>query len=180
MKNKKFKLFASLTSLVMVVAVMAVGVWAAQKSTANVTGTLSFTTSANVIADVEVSIEATNEVGVAIGGVTSISFTGGEENEGSKDLGLGTITLTPGTGADLTEATTITITIKVTNNNPGYNLDATIGAGITDGFTATTDKAEGIANGSSEELVVTHTTDALIEGFTTTFTIPVALEAVSK
>lgn len=42
MKNKKFKLFASLTSLVMVVAVMAVGVWAATSATAQVSGKASF------------------------------------------------------------------------------------------------------------------------------------------
>ena len=42
MKNKKFKLFASLTSLVMVVAVMAVGVWAATSAQASITGKVSF------------------------------------------------------------------------------------------------------------------------------------------
>lgn len=42
MKNKKFKLFASLTSLVMVVAVMAVGVWAATTASGKITGTVSF------------------------------------------------------------------------------------------------------------------------------------------
>ena len=43
MKNKKFKLFASLTSLVMVVAVMAVGVWAATSAQAGITGKVNFT-----------------------------------------------------------------------------------------------------------------------------------------
>ena len=42
MKNKKFKLFASLTSLVMVVAVMAVGVWAATQASVTAQGTASF------------------------------------------------------------------------------------------------------------------------------------------
>ena len=43
MKNKKFKLFASLTSLVMVVAVMAVGVWAATSASVHLKGTVGFT-----------------------------------------------------------------------------------------------------------------------------------------
>ena len=45
MKNKKFKLFASLTSLVMVVAVMAVGVWAATTASVGITTTASFSAS---------------------------------------------------------------------------------------------------------------------------------------
>ena len=42
MKNKKFKLFASLTSLVMVVAVMAVGVWAATQAKVTIGATATF------------------------------------------------------------------------------------------------------------------------------------------
>ena len=45
MKNKKFKLFASLTSLVMVVAVMAVGVWAATQASLTVNTSVSFSAS---------------------------------------------------------------------------------------------------------------------------------------
>ena len=66
MKNKKFKLFASLTSLVMVVAVMAVGVWAATSATVNVTGTASF--SATGIAG---TISATANDGAQINGKTT-------------------------------------------------------------------------------------------------------------
>ena len=58
MKNKKFKLFASLTSLVMVVAVMAVGVWAA--------------TSASVSATAHVKFSATGVTGTITGTLTGL------------------------------------------------------------------------------------------------------------
>ena len=45
MKKRKFKLLASITSLVLVVAVMAIGVWAATQQAVNVTTNVTFTAS---------------------------------------------------------------------------------------------------------------------------------------
>ena len=69
MKNKKFKLFASLTSLVMVVAVMAVGVWAATTTaSAKITGTANFT----AVTGIQGSIVATSLTnGATLAGETS-------------------------------------------------------------------------------------------------------------
>ena len=47
MKNKKFKLFASLTSLVMVVALMGVGIWASANPNINVSSNINFTPDEN-------------------------------------------------------------------------------------------------------------------------------------
>ena len=77
MKKRKFKLFASLTSLVLVVAVMAVGVWAATAATVTITGTVSYATQGNVYATIDVAEKGTNDADyVALN--TQQKFLGGE------------------------------------------------------------------------------------------------------
>ncbi len=55
MKKRKIKLLASLTSLVLVVAVMAVGVWAASSATVKITGNVSYNAKGNVSATIAVT-----------------------------------------------------------------------------------------------------------------------------
>lgn len=53
--NKKFKLFSTIASLCLAVALMAFGVWAATNVSVSVTGTVAFTAAANVKAEVTFS-----------------------------------------------------------------------------------------------------------------------------
>lgn len=116
MKKRKIKLLASLTSLVLVVAVMAVGVWAASTATVKITGNVSYNATGNVNA----TIAGSHEVAGAIdnlGTIDSVTFKGSEtasNNTGTLAVGEITLTVEEGTSADT--AITYTLTIKITNN----------------------------------------------------------------
>ena len=58
MKKRKVKLFASIASLAMVVAVMGVGVWAASQQSVNVSSTVQFTAT-TIAADVKLAVSGT-------------------------------------------------------------------------------------------------------------------------
>ena len=141
MKNKKFKLFASLTSLVMVVAVMAVGVWAATTASVGVTGTVKMTAGKQVVATVDVgTLSATNTAGdeltvtATTADPTAVEFKGGEdaaEDENKGTLAYGDITITG--MQDFTSAVTITYTITITNGYAeGSNKSITYNVSLAD------------------------------------------------
>ena len=75
MKSRKIKLLASLTSLVLVVAVMAVGVWAASTVTVNVTGTVSFGAVDNVLATVTTDKSGQSKITVTKDGTEGSPLT---------------------------------------------------------------------------------------------------------
>ena len=117
MKNKKFKLFASLTSLVMVVAVMAVGVWAATQASVSVTGSASF--SATGIAG---TISATATGGATINSQTTATILTADMDDVTVEEDA-TIAYSLNAGSDslITEAdvTTNTFTVTYTITNTG-------------------------------------------------------------
>ena len=118
MKNKKFKLFASLTSLVMVVAVMAVGVWAATNVTASVSGTVSYS-STGFTANYQVqkdgaNVIATTPIGAANATPSAtdvaVAFTTGEDGT------VADVVLTFAmTGISIEEGNTINHTLTLDN-----------------------------------------------------------------
>ena len=87
MKNKKFKLFASLTSLVMVVAVMAVGVWAATGATVGVTSKVSFTATEGFIGTITGTITGAATGAVNNAEIATIDYTTGNATTPSWDIG---------------------------------------------------------------------------------------------
>ena len=118
MKKRKIKLLASLTSLVLVVAVMAVGVWAASTATVNITGNVTYTASGNVKATI--TLDQTLN-GTALGDQQTAKFLGSETdtdsaNEKTLQLGNdGTVTLSQvetNPSADIV----YTYTVVITNN----------------------------------------------------------------
>lgn len=89
MKKRKIKLLASLTSLVLVVAVMAVGVWAASTATVNITGNVSYTANGNVNATITLDQTLNSE---ALGTQQTAEFEGNEtSSDNTKALQLGAL-----------------------------------------------------------------------------------------
>ncbi len=125
MKKRKIKLLASLTSLVLVVAVMAVGVWAASSATVNITGNVSYTASGNIKSTITLkeNNEASTITPTVSGGSDEANPVASEGQlvfNGSEEAGLtgtftlgtaGTINLTATEGQieDVTYSYTITI-----------------------------------------------------------------------
>ena len=118
MKKRKFKLFASLTSLVLVVAVMAVGVWAATAATVTINGTVSYATQGNVYATIDVAEKGTNDDDyVALN--TQQKFLGGETGTAGEPFEGQTYTLTVAKFAAKTDdslaAHTYSYTVTIVN-----------------------------------------------------------------
>ena len=87
MKKRKIKLLASLTSLVLVVAVMAVGVWAASTATVNITGSVSYIANGNVKATITLDQTLNSE---ELGTQQTAQFAGNETSSTNiKALQLG-------------------------------------------------------------------------------------------
>ena len=126
MERRKLKLLASLTSLVLVIAILAVGVWAATNATVSINGTVNYTASGNIKATIiltengetstvtpTVSGGADGSKPVATAG--SLVFNGAEEANltGSFTLGEdGTINLTSTEGQATDVEYYYTLTIK--------------------------------------------------------------------
>ena len=116
MKKRKIKLLASLTSLVLVVAVMAVGVWAASTATVNITGSVTYNAQGNVKATIAGSHEVTGANNV-LEEIDPVTFDGDETtSDNTGTLAVGDITLTVAEGTSADTAITYTLTIKITNN----------------------------------------------------------------
>ena len=144
MKKRKIKLLASLTSLVLVVAVMAVGVWAASSATVNITGNVSYTASGNIKSTItlkENSKASTITPTVSGGGdgtkpaasAGQLVFKGSEEADLTGTFALGTagtinLTATEGQTADVTYSYTITIKNDYTTSDTASkkNLEVTV------------------------------------------------------
>lgn len=126
MKKRKIKLLASLTSLVLVVAVMAVGVWAASTATVNITGNVSYTADGNVKASITLN-QTLN--GTALGEQQTATFAGNETSSAStKALKLGnegTVTLSQkedDPSADIVYTYTVVITNNAAESESNPNL----------------------------------------------------------
>ena len=133
MKNKKFKLFASLTSLVMVVAVMAVGVWAATSASVGITGKISYAVTSQVKAEIKIGNLTTtgtytlgnvNTEVQGSGNYDDVTFDGSEATDDQANVGALSlvaagdalsVTRTNYTGAT---AATMSFEIVVTNKAP--------------------------------------------------------------
>ena len=142
MKKRKFKLFASLTSLVLVVAVMAVGVWAASSATATISGTVGLTAVGNVNATIQAAEGTKSNVATATGLNTAAVSIATSANSG--ELALGTISLTATEGLASDAAISYSVVVTITNawtegqggelNN--LKVEATAITGVTLGFTS--------------------------------------------
>ena len=154
MKKRKIKLLASLTSLVLVVAVMAVGVWAASSATVKITGNVSYTASGNIKSTITLqensetsTITPTISEGEGTKPVATagkLVFNGSEAANLTGTFALGTegeieLTATEGQTDDVTYSYTITITndytaedtaskknLKVTVTGPSTNSNISI------------------------------------------------------
>lgn len=187
MKKRKIKLLASLTSLVLVVAVMAVGVWAASSATVKITGNVSYTASGNIKSTIiltENSEESTITPTVSGGseGTKPVASAGKLVFNGSEEAGLtgtftlgtaGTINLTATEGQTENVTYSYTITIKndytVEETASKKNLKVTV-TGLTendnisisydkgDNTTDWSDKAITIEPGKTVSYTVTFTT----------------------
>lgn len=141
MKKRKFKLLASLTSLVLVVAVMAVGVWAAVQHNVTITSNVGFT--ANGIS------------GVLTAGVTGTTGAGVYDQDGSDTFSItddlfgtwaiGSIVFVPDETTGIPTDIVYTVTIENTGSEAiavslllprGGDPIADLAIGINDNLTA--------------------------------------------
>ena len=133
MKGKKFKLIASLTSLVMVLAVMSVGIWAATSASLSVTTKVSFTAN---------GFTGTVAGSIANGTPSGTSSYSGEIPLGTASLSawnIGTITLQEGknctvtiklTVSQMTSGKTITPTLSVKYGSTDVTSGSTYGTNL--------------------------------------------------
>lgn len=189
MKKRKIKLLASLTSLVLVVAVMAVGVWAASSATVKITGNVSYTASGNIKSTITLqensetsTITPTISEGEGTKPVATagqLVFNGSEEADLTGTFTLGTdgnitLTATEGQTGDVTYSYTITIkndytvedtaskkNLKVTVTEPTENPNISISYDKGDNTAdwSDTDNTITIEPGKTVSYTVTFTTD---------------------
>jgi len=177
MKNKKFKLFASLTSLVMVVAVMAVGVWAATNAKVTATGTASFSV-AGIAAEVKVAASG-SDIGTANDTILSTTVAGDNNTTAEWEF---SISYTPGdvvgngTLLGVQKVLKITITPAATTAPVFYQIAAATGFDYAtkDGAVEIKDIYTTQANAEGEE----ETTLTSTEGITSETTITIVFEVV--
>lgn len=137
--KKRLKLFSTIASLCLAVALMAFGVWAATSVGFNVSNKVSFTASANVKAKVwhTTSVAKCTQTGAkADTSETTPDFelTGSESEDGGqayqvdKGIELGNVTLTATSGAveQMTYSYTITIKNTATANDSNKYLKVVI------------------------------------------------------
>lgn len=115
--NKKFKLFSTLASLCLAVALMAFGVWAAATSVdVKVTGSVSFTAGANVKAEVKFSDTIDNFTSTGFSATTDEVLyrtkTAGDEGVEAKTKALGDLSFAV---SDETANMVYTYTLTITN-----------------------------------------------------------------
>lgn len=129
MKKRKIKLLASLTSLVLVVAVMAVGVWAASSATVNITGNVSYNAKGNVSATIAVTdIDGSSQSDQPDKSVTIAPTATTSDN--TKSLSLGeSLTVKQVEGSTATAKWSYTFTI--TNNYAEKAENTTLYAKVT-------------------------------------------------
>ncbi len=115
--RKKFRIFATLTSMVLVLIVMSVGIWAATQATVTSTGgSLTFTAGSEVYATVELDQDYT---GSSFAADDSVVF-------GATDLAKDSDTLTLA-NYNFNEKEEYIFVLKITNNNPdSVDLNVTL------------------------------------------------------
>ena len=121
MKNKKFKLFASLTSLVMVVAVMAVGVWAASGASITTTAKVTFTASGFTATEFTATLSGADTSAATNATYTNSKAIGAGQEIALDDWTIGTISFT-----DETTAIEFTFTLSGITVPAGYKLVPTV------------------------------------------------------
>ena len=175
MKNKKFKLFASLTSLVMVVAVMAVGVWAAQSATVSLSGTIGFNATSAVRADIAVS-SGDYEGTTLKGSMTDATVNGGTFTA-AQETAAATSALSLRFTQDSENPDVVydkVIKVVINNNNSNEGISVKIKAGASAALTnvkAYYSQSEDYTKGSKELTTTEETLDAVAAGVDATTTI---------
>lgn len=179
MKKRKIKLLASLTSLVLVVAVMAVGVWAASSATVNITGNVSYNAKGNVSATVSVTdIDGTSQSEKSV----TIAPTATTSNN-TESLSLGEdLTVKQVEGSTATATWSYTFTIK--NNYTVAAENTTLYAKVTlpEAGTNYTIAATVATPSVSEGAAQTYTSETeieLAENETATFVITLTVTDVA-
>ena len=128
--KKRLKLFSTIASLCLAVALMAFGVWAATNVSFTVSNKVSFTATANVKAKVwhTTAVEKCTQSGATTDtseGKPDLTFNGSEDAKGGESyeveggLALGDVTLTATNGSveQMTYSYTITIKNTATSND---------------------------------------------------------------
>ena len=120
--RRKFRIFSTLTAMVLVLIVMCVGIWAAtQASVTSTGGNLTFTAGSDVFATVDLDASG---AGTSTTLDKTFTFSGSETNSDAAE----TVTLPDFTFSS--ENQTYTFTIAVTNTYSGsdetYNLNASL------------------------------------------------------
>ena len=188
MKKRKIKLLASLTSLVLVVAVMAVGVWAASSATVNITGNVSYNASGNIKSTITLkenneastitpTVSGGNEGTKPVANAGELVFNGSEEAGLTGTFTLGTdgeieLTATEGQTDDVTYSYTITITNDYTAEDTASkkNLKVTVTEpSETDNVSISYDKGTNTAAWSDTDNTITIEPGKTVS-YTVTFT----------
>lgn len=167
MKKRKIKLFASIASLAMVVAVMAVGVWAATQATVGVTTNAKFVATA-----IEGSITASN--GTEITGLVAanstgsdtVTFVASDANNASKTItmkvNLNATGLDINTNGVIDESETIKVKYTISNTSLTTNMTVYLTVGtdtiVVDGDTDVTAKVVIPQSGWTLSTTTGHTT----------------------
>jgi cytoskeletal protein RodZ len=195
MKKRQFKLFASIVSLALVIAIVTVGVWALNQYTVSVTNTVSFTAKGQVMATITgtKAVDETNTnlktPGADIAGIT-IDNTTTETAAGT--LAIGTVELeakAEGPGETVIFIYTVTVandhttgasgnsSLKVTFTAPTNGANGTVDVaytGVTGAAAVTT-----LAPEETITMTVTITFDANVTFANETYNGSIALEAVA-
>lgn len=163
--RRKFRIFSTLTAMVLVLIVMCVGIWAAtQASVTSTGGNLTFTAGSDVFATVDVDASGP---GTSTTLDEHFTFSGSETNAEAAE----TVTLPDFTFSS--ENQTYTFTIVVTNTYSGsdetYNLNASLQLDEVDGSDQfkvqvnsedySTQLIQTVAKGDYHEFTVTVTYD---------------------
>ena len=153
--RKKFRIFSTLTAMVLVVIVMCVGIWAASQATITGSGSLSFTGASDVKATVTISSQDGSSI---IDGSQSkeFKFDGSESSPSNQEFSFGQLVFSSGKKS---YSFTITIQNDFTDkvaNKLSSKLEIT---GVTEPFTVTVDPADYTAEKevSSSDLTYTVT-----------------------
>lgn len=136
--RKKFRIFSTLTAMVLVVIVMCVGIWAASQATITGSGSLSFTGASDVKATVTIS----SKDGSIIDGSQSreFKFDGSESSSTSNQtFSFGQLVFSSGKKS---YSFTITIQNDFTNKVANKLSSKLVITGVTEPFTVTVDPTD--------------------------------------
>ncbi|MDD3862488.1 MAG: hypothetical protein PHV79_01355, partial [Clostridia bacterium] len=95
MKKRQFKLFASIVSLALVIAIVTVGVWALNQYTVQITNTVSFTAKGQVMATISGTKKAGDNTTLATGAgdIADVEIDNTTTETAAGTLAIGTVEL---------------------------------------------------------------------------------------